>query len=117
MDGAPNGIVKLIHKKNIIVSLLTTLYNYYFHIDSPNCKLIDITLGIKNEHSKKNTKRVFQELRKNVKTIIELKDVLKQFFDEKNQNIVDLIEQALKECGEKMKEFLRSLKGDFKFQR
>ena len=56
VDGAPNGIVKLIHKKNIIVSLLTTLYNYYFHIDSPNDKWINITLGMKNEHSKKNTK-------------------------------------------------------------
>ena len=119
--GTPNGIVKLIHKKNIIVSLLTTLCKYYFHIDSPNGKFIDITLGIKNEHSKKNTKMVYndigKELRKNVKNILELKDVLRQFFDEKNQNIVNLIEKTLEECGKKMKEFLRSLRGDFKFQR
>ena len=61
VDGAPNGIVKLIHKKNIIVSLLTTLCKYYFHIDSPNDKWINITLGMKNEHSKKNTKEFIEK--------------------------------------------------------
>ncbi len=78
IPGAPNGIADLNLKKNIIISLITTLYKYYSPIDNyPNNKKIDITLGNKNDNTPKNIKRLLSaignKLREQVKTISELK--------------------------------------------
>lgn len=103
IDGAPNGIADLNLKKNIIISLITTLYKYYSPIDNyPNNKKIDITLGNKNDNTPKNIKRLLSaignKLREQVKTISELKEALKQFFT--YEIIVEKLDKAAQTCGE-----------------
>lgn len=111
IPGAPNGIADLNLKKNIIISLIASLYKSYSII---NDFKFEITLGKKNEKikvKKSATRRLFSaignNLRENVNDIPTLKDILKQFFNDKS--IVYKIDQAAQNCGHQEELYIKML--------
>ena len=129
IDGAPNGLKDMNLKKNVVISLLATLYKYYSPInnliqtyteesdvieainDSSKVQISVYTLITLGMNDKTDTGRLYSAignaLRTKLKNIKELKNILGSFF--LDESIVDQIENAAKACCNAEHKFLAQI--------